>query len=421
MITDYQTFEELIATATAYMTSQRYSLKMIDHYQRIWRYVGDYLKQKGIKEYTPEVGTQYLIDTTGDTTSKDLPKSKRMCIRIVSSLSDFCVSGCFRKRKLNTPAEELTGEIGLTIAKYIIELKQVNGYSKHTVQSHKLYLSRFLKYLNECKIYNFASFRPEVMISFANNLAEYSVITRHLMLLKTNQFLKYLYEQRILFTDYSIVTPKDKYVRQPKLPSYYSPEEITQLLDSIDRSNANGKRDYAMILLVVRLGLRRSDVINMKFNNIDWEHEKIILDQQKTKVSIELPLFQDIGKAIIDYLKYGRPESNLSFVFLRLIPPYDNMDENALHGALQKYMRLSGIKYDERKHGPHALRHSLATTLLKQNIPLPVISGVLGHQRTESTLDYLRIDTNSLRKCALEIPFKEMHEVQVRKEVSHDF
>lgn len=136
------------------------------------------------------------------------------------------------------------------------------------------------------------------------------------MLLKTNQFLKYLYEQRILFTDYSIVTPKDKYVRQPKLPSYYSPEEITQLLDSIDRSNANGKRDYAMILLVVRLGLRRSDVINMKFNNIDWEHEKIILDQQKTKVSIELPLFQDIGKAIIDYLKYGRPESNLSFVFL---------------------------------------------------------------------------------------------------------
>lgn len=65
--------------------------------------------------------------------------------------------------------------------------------------------------------------------------------------------------------------------------------------------------------------------------------------------------------------------------------------------------------------------YALATTLLKQNIPLPVISGVLGHQRTESTLDYLRIDTNSLRKCALEIPFKEMHEVQVRKEVSYDF
>lgn len=421
MITDYQTFEELISTATAYMASQHYSLKIIDHYQRIWRYVGYYMKEKGIKEYTPEVGTQYLIDTIGDIHFKDLPRSKQMYVRIVSSLSDFYVSGCFRKRKLNTPVEELTGEIGLAIAKYIIELKQINGYTQSTVQSHKLYLSRFFKYLNECKIHNFASFKPEVIIGFANYLAEYSVVTRHLMLLKTKQFLKYLFEKGVLSTDYSRIIPKDKYVRQPKLPSYYSPEEITRLLNCIDRSNANGKRDYAMILLVVRLGLRRSDVVNMKFNNIDWEHERIILNQQKTKTPIELPLFEDVGKAIIDYLKYGRPDSNLSFVFLRLIPPYDNMDENALHGALQKYLRLSGIKYDERKHGPHALRHSLATNLLKQNVSLPVISGVLGHQRTESTLDYLRIDTDSLRKCALEIPFTEINEAQSRKEVSYDF
>jgi len=151
----------------------------------------------------------------------------------------------------------------------------------------------------------------------------------------------------------------------------------------------------------------------MKFDNIDWEHERVILNQQKTKVPIELPLFPDIGNAIIDYLKYGRPQSDHPYVFLRLIPPYDNMDENALHGALQKYLRLSGIKYDERKHGPHALRHSLATNLLKQNVTLPVISGVLGHTRTESTIDYLRIDIDSLRMCALEIPSE-------RKEVSHD-
>ncbi|MDR1090215.1 MAG: site-specific integrase [Prevotella sp.] len=413
MITAYQTFEELTATATAYMTSQGYSFKMIDHYQQRWQHVAKYMTERGIKEYAPDVGTQYLIDTIGETDTKDLPRSKRTCIRIVSSLSDFYVSGCFRKRKLYTPPEELTGEIGLAIAQYIIDFKQINGYARNTVQSHKLYLSRFLEYLNKSNIRSFASFKPEVMIDFAGSLTGYSATTRHFIILKTNRFLRYLHEQGVLPADYSTVTPKDKYVRQPKLPSYYSPEEISRLLKSIDRSNANGKRDYAMILLAVRLGLRRSDVINMKFDNIDWEHERIIFNQQKTKVPIELPLFPDIGNAIIDYLKYGRPQSDLPCVFLRLIPPYDHMNENALHGALQKYLRLSGIKYDERKHGPHALRHSLASNLLKQHVALPVISGVLGHARTESTIDYLRIDIESLRKCALEIPLK-------RKEASHD-
>lgn len=414
MITAYQTFEELTATATAYMSSQRYSLKMIDRYQQTWRHVGKYMKEKGINEYTPNVGTQYLTDIIKEADIKDLSRSKRTCIRIVSSLSDFYVSGCFRKRKPYTPPEQLTGEIGLAIARYIIDLNQINGYSKSTVQSHTLYLSRFLGYLNKSHIRSFAAFKPDIMIDFASNLIGYSVITRHFIILKTNQFLRHLYEQGILPTDYSAITPKDKYVRQPKLPSCYSPEEINCLLDSIDRSNAFGKRDYAMILLVVRLGIRRSDVINMKFENIDWEHERITLNQQKTKVSVELPLFPDVGNAIVDYLKYGRPESPLPYVFLRLIPPYNNMDENALHGTLQKYMRLSGIRYDERKHGPHALRHSLASNLLKQNVALPVIAGVLGHTRTESTIDYLRIDTESLRKCALETPLE-------RKEVSHGF
>jgi integrase len=198
--------------------------------------------------------------------------------------------------------------------------------------------------------------------------------------------------------------PKTKYVRQPKLPSYYSPEEVEQLINCIDRSNPNGKRDYAMVLLAARIGLRCSDIANMQFTNILWERELISIKQQKTKDPIELPLFPEIGNAVIDYLKHGRPQSNLPYIFLRHIPPYDNVCNNLLYGIITKYLNLSGIKYDERKHGPHALRHSLATNLLKNEVTLPVISSVLGHSRSESTMFYLRIDTNSLRKCALEVP-----------------
>ena len=159
-----------------------------------------------------------------------------------------------------------------------------------------------------------------------------------------------------------------------------------------------------MVLLAARIGLRCSDIANMQFTNILWERKLISINQQKTKDPIELPLFPEIGNAVIDYLKHGRPQSNLPYIFIRHIPPYDNVCNNLLYGIIKKYMNLSGVEYDERKHGPHALRHSLATNLLNKEVALPVISSVLGHTRSESTMFYLRVDVNSLRKCALEVP-----------------
>jgi site-specific recombinase XerD len=290
------------------------------------------------------------------------------------------------------------------MAEYIIQSQQTFHLAKRTVQSYHLYLSIFLSYLNGCNISSFDEFDANLIVNFIKSLSEYSIITRHLIILKTNQLLKYLLDNQLLTVDYSKIAPKDAYVRQPKLPSYYSPSEIGQLLASIDRANPNGKRDYAMLILVVRLGLRCSDIAHMKFDAILWERELIILTQVKTKEKVELPLLQEVGDAIIDYLKYGRPKSDLPYIFLRQIPPYTNMDNNILYGIVKKYLNRSGIKYDDRRHGPHALRHSLATSLLGREAPLPVISSILGHTRTESTMFYLRVDSNSLRKCALEVP-----------------
>lgn len=415
MAKQYQTFEELTDTATAYMTSLSYKLHMVYLYQMEWRYVGNYMKEKGMEEYNVEIGTQYLFESIGEKT-RPLSRNEQRRIRAVSSLSDFLVTGSIRKRKLSTPPNELDGEIGFSIAQYLIESTKLNGWKEGTIQTHRLYLSRFLKYLNEQKIFTFTSFTPVLMINFPKSLKEYSVTTRHVILLKTIQFLKYLYENGTISTDYSSIIPKDKYVRLPKLPSYFSPEEIHSILNSIDRASDYGKRDYAMILLVVRLGLRCSDVVHLRFSDILWQQEKIVLIQQKTQTAVELPLFPDVGNSIIDYLRYSRPKSDSPCVFLRMLPPYDGMDENGFYGIMQKSLRLSGIKYDERRHGPHALRHSLATNLLRQNTPLPVISSVLGHVNTESTINYLRVDIISLRKCALEVPFMKMEQLPQKEE-----
>ena len=406
MIKDYQTFKELSDTASSYLRSLFYSNKIVDQYGEEWRRINRFMKERGIPFYTLEVGEQYLLETVGDIEILKLTRHQRNRVRKTTSLSDFLITGKMKKRKFREMPRDLDGQIGIVMSDYIINKRKINNWSSSTAQSCNLYLSRILEYLEESNVLSIEEFDNDTIIRFVDYLHEksYSVITRHLIILTAARFLKYLFENGKLKTDLSKVISNDKYVHLPKLPSFFSKEEIEQLLSSIERTNPNGRRNYAMVLLVARLGIRCSDVASLKFENLLWEKQTIFLIQQKTKETLELPLFGEIGESIIDYLKHGRPVSDLPYIFLRHIPPYDRMDNNALNGIMQKYMRLSGIKYDERHHGPHALRHSLATRLLQGNTPLPIISGILGHKRTESTMFYLRVDSDSLSRCALDVP-----------------
>jgi integrase len=156
--------------------------------------------------------------------------------------------------------------------------------------------------------------------------------------------------------------------------------------------------------LAARLGLRASDIANLKFENILWEQSSIHLTQFKTGKKIELPLLSEIGNSLIDYLKYSRPKSDNQFVFLCAHSPFNSINTSVITRIVQNTFVKTGINTKGRRHGPHALRHSLAGRLLEKQITLPVISEVLGHENTESTRFYLRIDLTSLRRCVLEVP-----------------
>jgi site-specific recombinase XerD len=224
------------------------------------------------------------------------------------------------------------------------------------------------------------------------------------MLCSLRAFLRYLCDNRYLDIDFSYLIPKSSYRKEAHLPTTYTKDEVERLICAVDRSSPKGKRDVAMILLAARLGLRASDICRLKFENIHWETNSLILVQKKTKEKIELPLLVEIGNAIIDYLRYGRPESDLPYIFIRAGQPYDRLEEPTLHSIVSFYLKQAGISnINEKKHGPHALRHSLAGFLLEKKTPLPVISEVLGHTNTESTKTYLRIDLESLRQCSLEV------------------
>ncbi|WP_372364573.1 site-specific integrase [Candidatus Uabimicrobium sp. HlEnr_7] len=174
---------------------------------------------------------------------------------------------------------------------------------------------------------------------------------------------------------------------------------------AIDRGNPSGKRDYAIILLACRLGLRVKDIKNLTLENFHWEKKQLTFVQSKTRKSITLPLVQDVGWAVIDYLRYGRPKVEMSHIFIRHLAPFlPFSEEDHLRQIVVKYMKLARIPISPKKKvGMHSLRHTLASLLLENDTPLPVISDILGHVDTNSTVVYLKVDIKKLKECPLEI------------------
>ena len=170
-------------------------------------------------------------------------------------------------------------------------------------------------------------------------------------------------------------------------------------------ASAVGIRNHAMVLMAAQLGMRASDICGLEFENLHWEKSTVEFVTQKTGKATVLPLTADVGNAIIKYLKEVRPASSDSHVFLRMQAPYTKLNPAALHSIVTKAFRDADIIVNPgRRHGPHSLRASLATSMLKNETPLPVISEALSHSTTDTTKIYLKVDMHHLRPLALDVP-----------------
>ncbi len=268
-----------------------------------------------------------------------------------------------------------------------------------TVLKHRRNLSYFIEFLetkSKSKLCDIGEDEIVTFLSTSRNARDrYSSI---------RLFLRFLAGKEYIQTDFEYVLSRNRYPKREKLPSIYSAEEVKQIELSVEQSGPVGKRDYAILLLATRLGLRASDICRLEFDHLDWDHNVIAFIQYKTKKSIELPLLTDVGEAIVNYLRYGRPISGHSEIFLSARPPYRPMFRWGINGVISRIMRESGVDISKRKFGPHAMRHSLASRLLANGVSLPVISESLGHESSLSTMEYLRVDLSSLMKCALDVP-----------------
>ncbi len=395
------TYDDVISKVTEYLR-ERFSRAdcTLKRYQSHWREVKNYMDCHNISEINASVCRDYLLNEFNNRDYRELSQEEKAVVGSVNILIEFLGTGSvqFKKQQIN-----LDGPIGTLMIKYL-SFKTEQRLHKSTISKHECHLSRFLQFLKENKIDAITQVRLIHILDYLKSISTSTKASSHKSIQVLRGLFRYLHATQILETDFSIMIPRSNYKPQPKLPSTYSKEEVEKLIASVERSSFMGRRDYAILLLAARLGLRNSDIANIKFENLFWEKNMIRLFQYKTDKEIELPLLSEVGNAIIDYLKYSRQYSEEPYVFLTSRSPVKPLTIMGITNIVGRAFAKSGINIKNRRHGPHALRHSLAQRLLEQQTMLPVISEVLGHENIESTRFYLRVDINSMRQCALDVP-----------------
>ncbi|HEY5536623.1 MAG TPA: tyrosine-type recombinase/integrase [Ignavibacteria bacterium] len=186
---------------------------------------------------------------------------------------------------------------------------------------------------------------------------------------------------------------------------YLTKEEAQKIRDTIDSSSSGvSKRDRAIGMLLLQTGIRGCDIAALKMNSINWTDEKIWIVQQKTEIPLELPLMPIVGNAIYDYVTTERPDSDHSFLFLSETRPFTPLASRSIGSIVAKILRMVGIRQDKgARKGTHIFRHYLASCLMSNGIPQPIISRTLGHTSPDSLEPYLRADFVHLKECALSI------------------
>lgn len=196
--------------------------------------------------------------------------------------------------------------------------------------------------------------------------------------------------------------PRRRRYRLAALPAALEWKQVEKALASIDRTSAQGRRDYAIFATCATYGLRASEIVGLRLDDIDWRGGVLRVRQFKTRRELQLPLVQPVVDALVAYLRDGRPKDADRHVFQKIHAPRGPMTRAATYAVVRKALIRAGIEAPQ--YGPHLLRHARATSLVRQGKPLKVVGDLLGHRVPEATVIYCKLAVEDLREVALELP-----------------
>lgn len=378
----------------AWLHEQRYTWRSTRYELRMAARVAGYLKRRAVRQIEG-LGEQHL-DACHRWFRLKFPEEAGGVLALARFLRE---SGHLKSRPLPPP-----GRAQIPVNAFMVHLREVRGCTPSTIRRQGQIAAEFLTWLRFADV-------PDRLSSLTTNDLEGFI--RHLSkrmgrvgLQKPIATLRNLL--RFLAADGSVPVGLDTTIERPRvyrqeqLPRSLPWSTVQALLGSINRDLAIGKRDYAMFSLMTTYGMRACDVVALTLDDIKWRAGHIVIRQSKTGNPLELPLTDEVGSAIQDYLRkvprYGLHRQ----VFLRLKAPGGALKTTAVIEAFQAWSARSGLEIPFK--GVHCIRHSYALHLLRQGVPLKTIGDVLGHRSPESTAVYLRLATEDLRTVALPVP-----------------
>ena len=272
------------------------------------------------------------------------------------------------------------------LTRYETFLSEERSLGRSKIDHYRRVALRFLSRIFDARDIALNQLRTADVSGFILTEARRSTVTA------LRSLLRFLHIRGETVGDLSGAVPAVASWRLTSVPKAIDPDHVRRLLLAFDRHTRAGRRGYAVVLLMLRLGLRAAEVASLRLDDCDWARGELVIRGKRGRED-RLPIPEDVGEAIASYLRFGRPRSALRGLFLSQNAPLHNMTS----GMVIALVRLAGARCGIENLGAHQLRHTAATQMLRQGASLPEIGQVLRHQSVDTTAIYAKVDYGSLR------------------------
>ena len=279
-------------------------------------------------------------------------------------------------------------------------LREERGLREATIQRYGDYLRVFEAYLARIGAQHLADLSPTILSAFVTETgAGMSKPSMTGICGAVRVLLRYAHREGTTARDLSKAVEAPRTYRLSTVPRSISTDDVRLMLERVDRRGALGKRDFAMLLLLVTYGLRAREVAALTLDDIDWDREHLFVPERKGGHCTAYPLSVAVGEALLDYLKNARPSTQQRQIFLRAVAPRVPVASAVVARRAAYYLRRAGIRV--RRPGSHTLRHTCVQRLIDAQFPLKTIGDYVGHRCASATEIYIKVDIESLREVAI--------------------
>jgi integrase len=381
----------------------RVSLK---HFGHAWSKLAQFAADRGVASLSVELTEAFLLHCGVGSSASEAPAAsgQQHLTKAMRYLLEFQQHGCIQRRPSATRVHlpDALSHILEAFVRFCTEERRIRPRS---MRGRRRNVTAFLMYLTNRGTPDVRAIGVQSVSGFVASLCHLIPRTLATVVSDLRAFLRYLAMAGVVPTSLVERIPRIRVRQDESIPDVWRADDVAALLAAIDRGSPVGKRDYAIVLLAARLGMRVGDIRDLRLEDLRWDEARIERPQAKTGVPVVLPLTEEIGEALIAYLRNGRPPTARREVFLRHLAPFEpfGQDDNLYH-IVATYRRRAGIELPRKSHkGLHSLRHTVATRLLEAGVALETISGVMGHLSPESTRIYTKVDLAALRSAALDL------------------